>query len=165
MLNYRLYIVYNTNTVTKLQVLQILLLEPLLYVLNLASSTLNACLDLDTEYILSLNSIIQSCLFVWIKAKKCYLQKKKEREKGKKGREREIHALLTKAMEWALPALPNALNEGLIIIWKNDCLKLIKGTWSHLSGFLYSKIFLHNINNKYFSLLKPTVDKYIYETF
>ena len=89
MLNYRLYIVYNTNTVTKLQVLQILLLEPLLYVLNHASSTLNACLDLDTEYILSLNSIIQSYLFVWIKAKKCYLQKKKEREKGKKGRERE----------------------------------------------------------------------------
>ena len=47
MLNYRSYIVYNTNTVTKLQVLQILLLEPLLYVLSLASSTLNTCLDLD----------------------------------------------------------------------------------------------------------------------
>ena len=45
-----LYIVYNTNTVTKLQVLQILLLEPL-YMLNLASSVLNACLDLDNMFI------------------------------------------------------------------------------------------------------------------
>ena len=88
MLNYRLYIVYNTNTVTKLQVLQILLLEPLLYVLNLASSTLNACLDLDIEYILSLNSIIQSYLFVWIKAKKMLLTKE-EREGKRKERERE----------------------------------------------------------------------------
>ena len=42
----------------------------------------------------------------------------KRRKIGKKERkgEREIHALLTKAMEWALPALPNAPNEGLIII-------------------------------------------------
>ena len=47
MLNYKLYIYKHSNTATKLQVLQILFLEPLLYVLSLASSALNACLDLD----------------------------------------------------------------------------------------------------------------------
>ena len=47
MLNYRSYIYKHSNIATKLQVLQILFLEPLLYVLSLASSALNTCLDLD----------------------------------------------------------------------------------------------------------------------
>ena len=36
-------------------------------------------------------------------------------------RERDVHALLTKAIELALPALPNAPNMGLIITCIRSC--------------------------------------------
>ena len=52
--NVKLQVVYiykHINTATKLQVLQISFLEPLLYVLSLVSSALNTCFDLDKYHI------------------------------------------------------------------------------------------------------------------